>query len=46
MWRDFCHKTSTGGISRARRHQLQIKGDVGSCKKVLEDVKLEMILEL
>ncbi|KAH1162309.1 hypothetical protein GYH30_000984 [Glycine max] len=40
---DFCHKTTTGGISRAKRHQLQIKGDVGSCKKVLEDVKLEMI---
>ncbi|KAG4915409.1 hypothetical protein JHK87_052966 [Glycine soja] len=28
---------------RARRHQLQIKGDVGYCKKVPEDVKLEMI---
>ncbi|KAL5154147.1 hypothetical protein HKD37_19G053563 [Glycine soja] len=28
---------------RARRHQLQIKGDVGYCKKVSEDVKLEMI---
>ncbi|KAL2648012.1 hypothetical protein AAZV13_05G150000 [Glycine max] len=41
---DFCHKTSTGGISRAKRHQLQIKGDVGSCKKVPEDVKLEMIV--
>ena len=40
---DFCHQTSTEGISRARRHQLQIKGDVGSCKKVPEDVKLEMI---
>uniref|UniRef100_A0A0R0HS56 BED-type domain-containing protein n=1 Tax=Glycine max TaxID=3847 RepID=A0A0R0HS56_SOYBN len=40
---DFCHKTTTGGISRAKRHQLQIKGDVGSCKKVPEDVKLEMI---
>ncbi|KAG5032408.1 hypothetical protein JHK82_015991 [Glycine max] len=40
---DFCHKTTTGGISRAKRHQLQIKGDVGFCKKVPEDVKLEMI---
>ncbi|KAL5134283.1 hypothetical protein HKD37_03G007472 [Glycine soja] len=40
---DFCQKTSTGGISGARRHQLQIKGDVDSCKKVSEDVKLEMI---
>ncbi|KAG4927439.1 hypothetical protein GLYMA_19G103700v4 [Glycine max] len=40
---DFCHKTTTRGISRAKRHQLQIKGDVGSCKKVPEDVKLEMI---
>ncbi|KAG4943919.1 hypothetical protein JHK84_047983 [Glycine max] len=40
---DFCHKTSTGGISRAKRHQLQIKGDVDSCKKVPENVKLEMI---
>ena len=40
---DFCHKTTTRGISRAKRHQLQIKGDVGSCKKVPEDVKLEKI---
>ncbi|KAG5003386.1 hypothetical protein JHK82_027399 [Glycine max] len=38
---DFCHQTSTEGISRARRHQLQIKGDVGSCKKVPEDLKLQ-----
>ncbi|KAG4383446.1 hypothetical protein GLYMA_13G086950v4 [Glycine max] len=40
---DFCQKTSIGGISRARRHQLQIKEDVDSCKKVSKDVKLEMI---
>ncbi|KAL5144536.1 hypothetical protein HKD37_06G014813 [Glycine soja] len=40
---DFCHKTTTRGIFRAKRHQLQIKGDVGSCKKVPEDIKLGMI---
>ena len=40
---DFCQNTSTGGICRAKRHQLQIKGDVGSCKNLPEDDKLEII---
>ncbi|XP_020206248.1 uncharacterized protein LOC109791366 [Cajanus cajan] len=39
---DFCLKTSTGGITRAKRHQLGIKGDVGACRKIPEDLKLEM----
>ncbi|KAL2322193.1 hypothetical protein Fmac_026572 [Flemingia macrophylla] len=39
---DFCQKTSTGGITRAKRHQLGIKGDVGACRKMPEDLKFEM----
>nr|KYP42636.1 hypothetical protein KK1_035966 [Cajanus cajan] len=39
---DFCLKTSTGGITRAKKHQLGIKGDVGACRKIPEDLKLEM----
>ena len=36
---DFCNLTSSGGISRAKRHQLAITGDVVSCTKTPEDVK-------
>ncbi|RDX86294.1 hypothetical protein CR513_32391, partial [Mucuna pruriens] len=38
---DFCLKTSTGGIIRAKRHQLGIRRDVGACRKILEDIRLE-----
>nr|KYP72341.1 Pentatricopeptide repeat-containing protein At5g10690 family [Cajanus cajan] len=30
------------GITRAKKHQLGIKGDVGAFRKILEDLKLEM----
>ena len=33
---DFCDKVSNGGISRARRHQLGITGDVKLCRKSYE----------
>ncbi|RDY00852.1 hypothetical protein CR513_15908, partial [Mucuna pruriens] len=39
---DFCLKTSTGGITRAKKHQLGIRGDVGACRKIPEDIKLEL----
>ncbi|RDX80437.1 hypothetical protein CR513_39014, partial [Mucuna pruriens] len=39
---DFCLKTSTGGITRAKRHQLRIRGDVGACRKIPEDIRLEL----
>lgn len=39
---NLCHKTSIRGITRAKRHQLNIIRDVISCRKVSEDVKLEM----
>lgn len=36
---DFCNETSSGGISRAKQHQLGIKGNVKSCTQTPEDVK-------
>ncbi|RDX70182.1 hypothetical protein CR513_50603, partial [Mucuna pruriens] len=39
---DFCLKTSTGGITRAKRHQLGIRGDVGAYRKIPEDIRLEL----
>ncbi|KAH1086685.1 hypothetical protein GYH30_018264 [Glycine max] len=32
---DFCLKTTMGGITRAKRHQMGMKGDVGVCQKNL-----------
>ncbi|CAI8607955.1 unnamed protein product [Vicia faba] len=37
---DFCNETSTRGISRAKQHQLVIKGNVKACTQTPEDVKL------
>ncbi|CAH9076630.1 unnamed protein product [Cuscuta epithymum] len=37
---DFCGKTTTGGITRAKRHQMGIRGDVGACRKTPADVTL------
>ncbi|XP_058755022.1 uncharacterized protein LOC131628172 [Vicia villosa] len=37
---NFCNETSTGGISRAKQHQLGIKGNVKACTQTPEDVKL------
>ncbi|RDX62030.1 hypothetical protein CR513_59679, partial [Mucuna pruriens] len=39
---DFCLKTSMGGITRAKRHQLGIRGYVGACRKIPEDIRLEL----
>ncbi|KAK7271008.1 hypothetical protein RJT34_26584 [Clitoria ternatea] len=36
---DFCGKITTGGITRAKRHQMGVRGDCGSCHKCPEDVK-------
>ncbi|CAL5205836.1 unnamed protein product [Lathyrus oleraceus] len=36
---DFCNMTSSGGISRAKKHQLGIKGDVVACLKISAEVK-------
>ncbi|KAK7317413.1 hypothetical protein RJT34_01613 [Clitoria ternatea] len=36
---DFCGKTTTGGITRAKRHQMGVRGDCGSFPKCLDDVK-------
>ena len=32
---DFCGKETTGGITRAKKHQIGLKGDVGPCKRKL-----------
>ncbi|KAK7309768.1 hypothetical protein RJT34_06762 [Clitoria ternatea] len=36
---DFCGKTTTGGITRAKRHQMGVRGDCGSCPKCPDDIK-------
>jgi len=36
---DSCDVPSTGGIRRARSHQLRIRSDVASCRKTPPDVK-------
>ncbi|KAK7264804.1 hypothetical protein RJT34_32415 [Clitoria ternatea] len=36
---DFYGKITTGGITRAKRHQMGVRGDCGSCHKCPEDVK-------
>ncbi|KAK4283950.1 hypothetical protein QN277_000847 [Acacia crassicarpa] len=36
---DFCKKVTTGGITRAKRHQMGIKGDVNACTKCPPEVK-------
>lgn len=36
---DICNLTSSGGISRAKKHQLGIKGDVVTCLKISVEVK-------
>ncbi|RDY07161.1 hypothetical protein CR513_08761, partial [Mucuna pruriens] len=39
---DFCLKMSNRGIARIKKHQLRIRGDVGACRKILEDIRLEL----
>ncbi|KAK7303265.1 hypothetical protein RJT34_14167 [Clitoria ternatea] len=36
---DFCGKITTGGITRAKRHQMGVRGDCGSYHKCPEDIK-------
>ncbi|KAK4285022.1 hypothetical protein QN277_001773 [Acacia crassicarpa] len=36
---DFCGKETTGGITRAKKHQIWLKGDVGPCKKIPPEIK-------
>jgi hypothetical protein len=43
---NFCLLTSSGGITRARRHQLGIKGDVAACRKTPPDVKVLLQADL
>jgi hypothetical protein len=38
--------TSSGGIKRARRHQLGIKGDVVACRKTPPGVKVLLEAEM
>ncbi|RDX65652.1 hypothetical protein CR513_55668, partial [Mucuna pruriens] len=33
---------STGVITRAKRHQLGIRGNMGACRKILKDIRLEL----
>lgn len=36
---DFCLKVTNGGITRATKHQLGVKGDVNACRKCPPEVK-------
>ncbi|KAK4259931.1 hypothetical protein QN277_006209 [Acacia crassicarpa] len=36
---DFCKKVTTGGITRAKKHQMGIKGDVNACTQCPPEVK-------
>lgn len=39
---DFCGKNTTGGITRAKRHQMRVKGDVGACLKIPAEIKAKI----
>jgi len=39
---DFCLKTTTGGITRAKEHQMGLKGDINSCKKIPPEIRLKL----
>ncbi|KAK7318320.1 hypothetical protein RJT34_03019 [Clitoria ternatea] len=36
---DFCGKITTGGITRAKRHQMGVRGDCAACHKCPKEVK-------
>ncbi|GKV49742.1 hypothetical protein SLEP1_g56476 [Rubroshorea leprosula] len=38
----FCNKVTTGGITRAKRHQIGIKGDVAPCPKCPPAIREEL----
>jgi len=39
---DFCLKTTTGGITRAKKHQMGLNGDVSSCPKIPPEIRLKI----
>ncbi|GKV13856.1 hypothetical protein SLEP1_g24823 [Rubroshorea leprosula] len=39
---NFCNKVTTGGVTRAKRHQIRIKGDVAPCPKCPPPVREEL----
>lgn len=39
---DFRGKNTTGGITRAKRHQMGVKGDVGACLKIPAEIKAKI----
>ncbi|KAL9330832.1 hypothetical protein ACSQ67_000442 [Phaseolus vulgaris] len=39
---DFCLKTTTGGITRAKKHQMGMQGDVSSCQKIPPEIRLKI----
>ncbi|RZB68552.1 hypothetical protein D0Y65_038362, partial [Glycine soja] len=39
---DFCLKTTNGGITRAKKHQIGLEGDVSACKKIPPSIKLKI----
>ena len=39
---DFCKHISNGGITRAKEHQMGVKGDVTSCKQIPAHVKEQL----
>ncbi|GKV13629.1 hypothetical protein SLEP1_g24618 [Rubroshorea leprosula] len=43
---NFCNKVTTGGITRAKRHQIGIKGDVAPCPKCPPAVREELWVNL
>ncbi|XP_017429421.1 uncharacterized protein LOC108337410 isoform X2 [Vigna angularis] len=39
---DFCLETTTGGITRAKEHQMGLKGDFNSCQKIPPEIRLKI----
>ncbi|GKV27719.1 hypothetical protein SLEP1_g36855 [Rubroshorea leprosula] len=46
MMCNFCNKVTTGGITRAKRHQIGIKGDVAACPSCPQMVRDELFANL
>ncbi|KAL2317146.1 hypothetical protein Fmac_031022 [Flemingia macrophylla] len=39
---DFNFALNEGGITKAKKHQLGLKGDIGACRKIPKDLKFEL----